>query len=135
MLLNAAKCQGYNFDHFWVIKGKPTGVGGNQQGWEGVKLPPPPPKPPHTPTPYPLRLGLIQHKFIQQSLNSSSVQVQILFAACQRFRMVRTTGSSLGWNKTTPFNCQPFRKNISLLSSSSSSSNIVYWYTAISKSS
>ena len=105
----------------------------NQQGWEGVKLPPPPPHPPpHPPTPhtpYPLRLGLIQHKFIQQSLNSSSVQVQILFAACQRFRMVRTTGSSLGWNKTTPFNCQPFRKNISLLSSSSSSSsssNIVY---------
>ena len=103
----------------------------NQQGWEGVKLPPPPHLNPTTPhTPYPLRLGLIQHKFIQQSLNSSSVQVQILFAACQRFRMVRTTGSSLGWNKTTPFNCQPFRKNISLLSSSSSSSssssNIVY---------
>ena len=102
----------------------------NQQGWEGVKLPPPPHLNPTTlHTPYPLRLGLIQHKFIQQSLNSSSVQVQILFAACQRFRMVRTTGSSLGWNKTTPFNCQPFRKNISLLSSSSSSSsssNIVY---------
>ena len=130
MLLNAAKCQGYNFDHFWVIKGKPTGVGG------GKITPPPPHLNPTTPhTPYPLRLGLIQHKFIQQSLNSSSVQVQILFAACQRFRMVRSTGSSLGWNKTTPFNCQPFRKNISLLSSSSSSSNIVYWYTAISKSS
>ena len=25
MLLNAAKFQGYNFYHFWVIKGKPTG--------------------------------------------------------------------------------------------------------------
>ena len=25
MLLNAAKCQGYNFYHFWVIKEKPTG--------------------------------------------------------------------------------------------------------------
>ena len=24
MLLNAAKCQGYRFFHFWVIKGKPT---------------------------------------------------------------------------------------------------------------
>ena len=24
MLLNAAKCQGYSFYHFWVIKGKPT---------------------------------------------------------------------------------------------------------------
>ena len=24
MLLNAKKCQGYNFGHFWVIKGKPT---------------------------------------------------------------------------------------------------------------
>ena len=29
MLLNAAKCQGYGFYRFWVIKGKPTG---------GVKL-------------------------------------------------------------------------------------------------
>ena len=27
MLLNAAKCQGYSFYHFWVIKGKPTGRG------------------------------------------------------------------------------------------------------------
>ena len=25
-LLNAAKCQGYSFLHFWVIKGEPTGV-------------------------------------------------------------------------------------------------------------
>ena len=33
MLLNAAKCQGYSCDHFWVIKGKPTGG--------GVKLLPP----------------------------------------------------------------------------------------------
>ena len=30
-LLNAAKCQSYNFYHFWVIKRKPTGWG------EGVK--------------------------------------------------------------------------------------------------
>ena len=28
ILLNAAKCQGYGFYRFWVIKGKPT-------GWEG----------------------------------------------------------------------------------------------------
>ena len=34
ILLNAAKCQGYNFYHFWVIKGKPTG------GKGAVKLPP-----------------------------------------------------------------------------------------------
>ena len=34
MLLNAAKCHGYNFYCFWVIKGKPTGDGGG-----GVKLP------------------------------------------------------------------------------------------------
>ena len=33
MLLNAAKCQGYNFYCFWVIKGKPTGERG--------KIPPP----------------------------------------------------------------------------------------------
>ena len=26
MLLNAAKCQGYNFYHFWIINEKPTGV-------------------------------------------------------------------------------------------------------------
>ena len=32
MLLNAAKCQGYSFYRFWVIKGKPTGR------W-GVNLP------------------------------------------------------------------------------------------------
>ena len=25
MLLNLAKCQGYNFNRLWVIKGKPTG--------------------------------------------------------------------------------------------------------------
>ena len=25
MLLNAPKCQGYSFYHFWVIKGKPIG--------------------------------------------------------------------------------------------------------------
>ena len=28
MLLNAAKCQGYSFYHFWVINGKPTGGDG-----------------------------------------------------------------------------------------------------------
>ena len=44
MLLNAAKCQGYSFYHFWVVKGKPT---------RGLKLPPLP-----TPTP---RLGLIYY--------------------------------------------------------------------------
>ena len=32
ILLNAAKCQGYSSYHFWVIQGKPTGM--------GVKLPP-----------------------------------------------------------------------------------------------
>ena len=128
MLLNAAKCQGYNFYRFWGIKGKPTGAGG------GKITPLPPHLKPTTPhIPYPLRLGLIRHKLIQQSLNPSSVQVQILFAACQRFRMVKTTVSPFGWNKTIPFNCQPFRKNN--LSLSLSSSNIAYWYSAISKSS
>ena len=37
MLLNAAKCQGYNFYHFRVIKGKPTRTG------EGKITPPAPP--------------------------------------------------------------------------------------------
>ena len=35
MLLNAAKCQGCSFYHFWVIKGKPIGGGGG-----GIKLSP-----------------------------------------------------------------------------------------------
>ena len=30
MLLNDAKCQGYNFYCFWVIKGKPKGEGGGK---------------------------------------------------------------------------------------------------------
>ena len=30
MLLNAAKCQGYNFYRFWFIKEKPTGGGGGE---------------------------------------------------------------------------------------------------------
>ena len=30
MLLNAAKCQGYNFYCFWVIKGRPTERGGSK---------------------------------------------------------------------------------------------------------
>ena len=33
MLLNTAKCQGYSFYHFWVIKGKST------EG-AGLRLPP-----------------------------------------------------------------------------------------------
>ena len=45
MLLNAPKCQGCIFYHFWVIKGKPTG---------GSKTTPPPP----SPSPFPRRLGL-----------------------------------------------------------------------------
>ena len=32
ILLNAAKCQGYSFYHFWVIKVKPTELGGGG-GW------------------------------------------------------------------------------------------------------
>ena len=39
MLLNAAKCQGYSFYRFWVIKGKPTWRGGG-----GKIIPPPPPR-------------------------------------------------------------------------------------------
>ena len=34
--LNAAKCQGYNFYHFWVIKEKPTG--GGIQYFEGTHV-------------------------------------------------------------------------------------------------
>ena len=33
MLLNAAKCQGYSFYWFWVIKEKPTTVVGNGTNW------------------------------------------------------------------------------------------------------
>ena len=35
MLLNASKCQGYNFYRFWVIKGKPTVGGGGGGGGRG----------------------------------------------------------------------------------------------------
>ena len=35
ILLNAAKCQGYSFYRFWVIKWKPT-------RWGGCKITPPP---------------------------------------------------------------------------------------------
>ena len=41
MLLNAAKCQGYGFYRFWVIKGTPTdgenGGGGGGGGGETLK--------------------------------------------------------------------------------------------------
>ena len=37
MLLDAAKCQGYSFYLYWVIKGKPTGGRG-----VGGKIAPPP---------------------------------------------------------------------------------------------
>ena len=50
MLLNAAKCQGYSFYCFWVIKGKSTGGGAEGK----IPTPPPPPPPP------PPRLGLIK---------------------------------------------------------------------------
>ena len=39
MFLNAAKCQGYSFCRFWVIKGKPTGGGLGGEG-EGGKITP-----------------------------------------------------------------------------------------------
>ena len=51
VLLNAAKCQGYSFYRFWVIKGKPTGGGAEGK----ITHPPPPPPPPPPP-----RLGLIK---------------------------------------------------------------------------
>ena len=37
------------------------------------------------------------HKFIQQSLNSGSAQVQILLAACPRLVMVRISDNGPGW--------------------------------------
>ena len=37
------------------------------------------------------------YKFIQQSLNSDSVQAQILLAICQRFAMMRIFDSGPGW--------------------------------------
>ena len=37
------------------------------------------------------------HKFIQQSLNSDSGQVQTLLMACQRFVMVRISENGPGW--------------------------------------
>ena len=37
------------------------------------------------------------HKFIQQSLNSSSAQFETLLAACRRFAMVRIFYNGPGW--------------------------------------
>ena len=39
------------------------------------------------------------HKVIQQSLNSGSAQVYILFAAYRGFAMVRTTDNGSGWKE------------------------------------
>ena len=67
MLLNAAKCQGYRFYHFWIIKGKPRmGVGG--------KI-----------TPHPPRIGLTGLRWclllpIKQICLKTSVRAQILMA-------------------------------------------------------
>ena len=37
------------------------------------------------------------HNFTQQSLNSASAQVQILFMACRRFAMVRISDNGPSW--------------------------------------
>ena len=37
------------------------------------------------------------HYFIQQSLNSGSAQVQILFTVCQRCKMVRISDNGPSW--------------------------------------
>ena len=37
------------------------------------------------------------HNFIQQSLNSGSTQIQILLAACGRFKMVKISDSGPTW--------------------------------------
>ena len=58
---------------------------------------------------------LLIHNFIQQSLNSVSVEVQILLAAGQRFAMVRISDCGLARKlDLTPFVGQPFRKNSSI---------------------
>ena len=60
-------------------------------------------------------------KFIQQSLNSGSAQVQVLFTLCWRFKMVRICNNGhsrkYGW---TPFFGQPYQESNSSSSSSSS---------------
>ena len=38
MLLNVAKCQGYSFHRFCVIKGKPTGMGGAPPPPSGLSI-------------------------------------------------------------------------------------------------
>ena len=43
------------------------------------------------------RAFALLHNFIQQSLNSSFAQVQILLAACRRFEILRISDSSSGW--------------------------------------
>ena len=65
MLLNAAKCQGYSFHLFWVIKGKPTG--------EGIKLPPPPPP----------RLGLKAAYILEQRPSWYATQTKLTQWPCR----------------------------------------------------
>ena len=54
------------------------------------------------------KLSLL-HNFIQQNLNSGSVQVRVLPAACRRFLMVGTSDSGLGWKYR--LNVFSFHKN------------------------
>ena len=57
--------------------------------------------------------------FILQSLNSESVQVQILLVACRRFAMVRISGKDPGWIQGfTPSVSQPCHNHNSRASSS-----------------
>ena len=56
------------------------------------------------------------HNFIQQSLNSGSVQVQILLATFWRFGVLKTSDRGLGRKKSLmPLISQSFCKNNSSL--------------------
>ena len=58
------------------------------------------------------RTPLDDYFFLKPKLNLKSAQIQILFATCQRFTMVRIFDSHPGWKLgLTPFLGQPFRKN------------------------
>ena len=58
------------------------------------------------------RTPLDDYFFLKAKLSLKSAQIQILFAACQRFTMVRIFDSRPGWKfGLTPFLGQPFCKN------------------------
>ena len=67
------------------------------------------------------------HHCTSLSLNSGSVQAEVLLATCRRFAMVRISGNGPGWKQNqTPFASQSYHKNNSSSSSKLKNSSKQY---------